>query len=707
MKNFQALIIFLTILLISLGGKAQWSWQYPVPQGNNINSLAFPGEGGLGYAVANHGSVLKTSNRGVNWELMDSVTPHHLNALHIFSETSGYAVGNSGAILRLSDQGQWVNEPSGSFYNLFGVAQSDEFTVYAVGYQGLILMKSGGSWSQISSGTVMTLYGIAFSDAQNGLIVGDSGLIMRTGNGGQTWEQVVTQFGSPLNAVCYASNDVAFIVGNSGTILRTANGGQSWSNISHPTVGNNLFAVHFFDENNGFVAGASGSLLETTNGGASWGIKNSRTSLSLNAIQLLHPVDGDLCDTVIMAGHNGVIIKTVACDTLQNVSGGSSESLSGIQFVSSTKGFAVGGHLFNNSPLILRTEDGENWEPVVVDTIKRFLHDLFFLNSQYGYISGNNGSLYRTNDGGQSWMPLTTGVTRHLYSIRALSPQLGFAVGAQGTLIKTVSGDTIWQSLSSGTTKNLYALFYKSSVQGGYAVGDQGTIIRIRNNGNLINSIPSGVSQALYDVCFPTDTLGFAVGYNGRIIKIKLVDNVYQVTPVPSGITTPLNEIFFPTPQTGYIAGEGGVILKSTDGGNSWLPQHSRTSNNLRGMFFHDDLKGYVVGSGPAILLTTIGGGQVITPFVPEVDAPLENLKLFPNPAANHVWIEYELLSPGHVITSIYDFSGKLIREVQSVEFTQGVHRQQIDISRLQQGIYLVMLQAGSQQIVEKLVIMK
>jgi photosystem II stability/assembly factor-like uncharacterized protein len=706
MKNFQALFISL-LLLISIGGVSQWSWQYPIPQGNNINSLSFPDDGGLGYAVANHGAILRTKNRGMHWELMDSVTPHHLNAIHLFPGSGGYAVGNSGTILRLKDQDQWENESSGSFYNLYGVAQRDESNVYAVGYQGLILRKSGGSWSQISSGTVMTLYAIAFTDAQNGLIVGDSGLIMRTTNGGQSWAQVVTQFGSPLNAVCYASNDVAYIAGNGGTILKTNNGGQSWINISHPTVVNNLFSVHFFDENNGFIAGASGSLLATTNGGASWGIKNSRTSLSLNAIQLLHPVVGDVCDTVIMAGHNGIIIRTVACDTLQNVTGGSSESLSAIQFVSSGKGFAVGGHLFNNTPLILRTIDGEAWEPFVVDTIKRFLHDLFFLNSQYGYISGNNGSLYRTDNGGQSWIPLNTGVTRHLYSVRSLSPQLGFAVGAQGTIIRTSSGDTIWQSLPSGTTRNLYALFYKSSVQGGYAVGDQGTIIRIRNNGNLINSIPSGVSQALYDVFFPTDTLGFAVGYNGRILRIKSVNNVYEVTPVPSGITTPLNKIFFPTPQTGYIAGEGGVILKSTDGGNTWLPQHSRTSNNLRGMFFHDDLKGYVVGSGSAILLTTIGGGQVITPFVPEIDAPLDNIKLFPNPAANHVWIEYELLAPGPVLTRIFDFSGKIIQEVQSVVFSQGVHQQQVDISRLKQGIYLVMLQAGSQQVVEKLMIIK
>lgn len=705
MRNYQALLIFL--FFFSLAGVAQWSWQYPNPQGNNINGFSFPDEGNTGYAVTDHGSIIKTGNRGLSWELMDSVTPYNLNAIHLASETNGYAVGNYGTILGLNSQGQWENESSGSFYNLYGVAHSDEGTIYAVGYQGLVLKKSGGSWAEVVSGTVMSLYSIAFADAQNGLIVGDSGLIMRTGNGGQSWEQVVTQFGSPLNAVCYASNDVAFIAGNSGTILKTSNGGQSWTNIAHPTVGNNLFSIHFFDEDNGFVSGASGSLMATTNGGASWVVKNPGTSLSLNAIQLLHPKVDAICDTILVCGHNGIILRTAACDSLINISKGTNESLSSIQFISANKGFAVGGHLFNNSPLILHTDDGENWEPLKVDTINRFLNDLFFLNSQYGCISGSNGSIYRTEDGGESWIPLPSGVTRNLYSIRALSPQLVFAVGAQGTLIRTISGDTTWQSLSSGTTKNLYSLYYKSSVQGGYAVGDQGTIIRIRNNGNLITSIPSGVSQALYDVYFPTDTLGFAVGYNGRIIKIRLVNDLYEVNAVSSGVTTPLNKVYFPNPQTGYIAGEGGVILKSTDGGSTWFPQHSRTSNNLRGLFFHDALKGYVVGSGPAILLTTIGGGQVITPFIPEVDAQVENFRLFPNPATNHIRIEYELLDPGPVLARIFDFSGRLIQETASLNSVKGVHTQQIDITQLQGGIYLVVLQAGKQQLVEKLVIIK
>jgi photosystem II stability/assembly factor-like uncharacterized protein len=705
MKNYLALIIFL--FFFSLTGISQWSWQYPIPQGNNINAFSIPDEDSIGYAVADHGSMLRTANRGLSWELMDSITPNNLNAIHLASETNGYAVGNFGTIVSLNSQGEWENESSGSFYNLFGVAHSDEGTVYAVGYQGLILKKSGGSWTEVVSGTVLTLYSIAFADAQNGLIVGDSGLIMRTTNGGQSWEQVVTQFGSPLNAVCYASQDVAFIAGNSGTLLKTINGGQSWTNISHPTVGNNLFAIHFYDENNGYASGASGRLMTTTNGGTTWILKSTGTSLSLNAIQLLHPQVDSICDTMLVSGHNGIILRTAACDSLINISRGSDESLSSIQFVSASAGFAVGGHLFNNRPLILHTEDGESWEPIAADTINQFLNDLFFLNSQHGYISGNNGSIYRTTNSGESWIPLPTGVTRNLYSIRALSSQLVFAAGAQGTLIKTISGDTTWQSLPTGTTKNLYALYYKSSVQGGYAVGDQGTIIRIRNNGNLITSIPSGVSQALYDVYFPTDTLGFAVGYNGRILKIRLVDDQYEVNAVTSGVTTPLNKVVFPNPQTGYIAGEGGVILKTTDGGNTWLPQHSRTSNNLRGMFFHDALKGYVVGSGPAILLTTIGGGQVITPFIPEIEAQVENFRLFPNPATNHIRIEYEVLDPGQVLTRIIDFSGRVIQETASVNSEKGTHSQQLDISKVQAGMYLVVLQAGRQQVVEKLVIVK
>ena len=65
--------------------------------------------------------------------------------------------------------------------------------------------------------------------------------------------------------------------------------------------------------------------------------------------------------------------------------------------------------------------------------------------------------------------------------------------------------------------------------------------------------------------------------------------------------------------------GESGTILKTTDGGNNWVPQSSGTGNMLFGVSLIDTNTGTAVGGAcgiggeSTILRTTDGGGTWIT----------------------------------------------------------------------------------------------
>lgn len=64
MKNF-----FLTLALIVLipaTNFTQWFWQNPLPQGNVLNSVEFINSN-TGWAVGDKGTILKTTNGGINW----------------------------------------------------------------------------------------------------------------------------------------------------------------------------------------------------------------------------------------------------------------------------------------------------------------------------------------------------------------------------------------------------------------------------------------------------------------------------------------------------------------------------------------------------------------------------------------------------------------------------------------------------------------
>ncbi len=59
---------------------------------------------------------------------------------------------------------------------------------------------------------------------------------------------------------------------------------------------------------------------------------------------------------------------------------------------------------------------------------------------------------------------------------------------------------------------------------------------------------------------------------------------------------------------TGYAVGEAGTIVHTTDGGNTWYPQSSGTTNRLNGVCFTDSDNGWVVGFEYTILHTSNGG---------------------------------------------------------------------------------------------------
>jgi photosystem II stability/assembly factor-like uncharacterized protein len=586
MKQFIAALFLLFSLTIT--GFGQWDWKYPVPQGNTLHEIFINNSSGLGYAVGNHGALLKTVNHGISWEAMESESTDALYS-GCFIGNSCYLVGDNGIILKTTNNTNWSVISSGSHYQFNTVHFPDEIYGYIGGYKGIVMktIDGGDSWDDLNTGTLYTIYAGYFFSSENGFFVGDSGLILKTTDAGTSWTKPNAGTLMSLLDVYFPSNSIGYIAGKKGLVLKTIDGGQSWTKLPFVPVENDLYSVYFIDDTLGYATGSFGTLIRTENGGISWGIIPTGTKLDIRDLHLLHHPD-TLCDTLIFCGDYGLIQRTDSCGYWSNKTGASSHTLNSMNFWLGMKGIAVGGDPFLDLPAMLTTGSPEsNWLNVNIDTIEHFLTDICMVDSNKWYVSGKKGSMYKTSDAGINWTPLETSTEEHLNSISFPDSTHGFATGDGGTLIRTFYNDTSWSdtawvNLITGTTKNLYSLFFFNTLKGGYAVGDQGTILRIKNNGQQIHSVYSGTNKALYDICFTSDTIGFIVGNTGKIIKIASEYGADTVYDIPSGVTTPLNKIYFPCPDTGYIAGEGGLILKSTDGGETWYPQYTGTSNSLR-----------------------------------------------------------------------------------------------------------------------------
>ncbi len=115
----------------------------------------------------------------------------------------------------------------------------------------------------------------------------------------------------------------------------------------------------------------------------------------------------------------------------------------------------------------------------------------------------------------------------------------------------------------------------------------------------------TGATQ-LYGLSFTSSDRGTAVGELGTILRS--LDGGFTWTPQFSGTTNHLLAVSFVDANIGSTVGYSGTILRTTDGGAIWTPQDSGTFVDLFGVSFVDANNGMAVGDFGTILHTTNGG---------------------------------------------------------------------------------------------------
>ncbi len=196
-----------------------------------------------------------STNGGTSWSSQlyqyDSLPLHEV---HFADAHNGCAVGDHGAIFWTTDGGtNWIQRPSPTFKNLWGVYLIDDSTAWASGVQGTVLhtIDAGNSWTPANVDSTGGFGKIIFTDDLNGWIVGsasDSVIVLHTDNGGNTWDYQYTGTVHGLISVYFTDPDTGWVVGNIGTILHTTDGGATgvaetddrvpgkttWELTSHP-----------------------------------------------------------------------------------------------------------------------------------------------------------------------------------------------------------------------------------------------------------------------------------------------------------------------------------------------------------------------------------------------------------------------------------------------------------------------------------------
>jgi hypothetical protein len=113
-------------------------------------------------------------------------------------------------------------------------------------------------------------------------------------------------------------------------------------------------------------------------------------------------------------------------------------------------------------------------------------------------------------------------------------------------------------------------------------------------------------TSVLKGIWFTDQSNGYAVGYNGTILKTT--DAGISWKTLKSGVTNSLFSVSFSNLNNGIVCGANGVILKTADGGLTWKARPSGTIVTLHEVFFLDSLNAFISGQFGTYLKTTDGG---------------------------------------------------------------------------------------------------
>jgi photosystem II stability/assembly factor-like uncharacterized protein len=119
-------------------------------------------------------------------------------------------------------------------------------------------------------------------------------------------------------------------------------------------------------------------------------------------------------------------------------------------------------------------------------------------------------------------------------------------------------------------------------------------------------------TSPIYGVSFALSTFGIAVGDSGTILSTT--DGGASWTPQSSGTTNALIGVYVLDQNIAIAVGTNGTILRTEDGGATWTPQYATNAGaNLFGVSFADANNGIAVGDSGTILLTADGGQSWMT----------------------------------------------------------------------------------------------
>ena len=254
-----------------------------------------------------------------------------------------------------------------------------------------------------------------------------------------------------------------------------------------------------------------------------------------------------------------------------------------------------------------------------------WLHAVYFLNQNTGWIAGSNGALLFTNDGGRAWHKMRRPTEDALRDVYFSDEQNGWLVcdrevfklktndEPQAYLLRTTDGGATWRRVDLSDT---HARVVRAVFRGegrGWTFGEAGVLYATSDGGAswVRQTLPT--KYLLLGGAFMDDAHGWLVGAGGTILQTTDGGETWRGGLVRGDPHVRFNAASFVENRLGWAVGAEGQVFATTDGGRVWFPQASGVSADLLDVKFVNAAEGWTIGAEGTLLRTTDGGAHWIS----------------------------------------------------------------------------------------------
>ncbi|MBS1516376.1 MAG: T9SS type A sorting domain-containing protein [Bacteroidetes bacterium] len=701
-RNFISLVLTLVFFLFTDSFSQQGWLSLPQNATNyDLNEVKFLNEMS-GWACGELGTVIKTTNGGMNWSLINTGSSAYMNSVQFVNDMTGWIAADVNNFKKTTNGGaSWINQlvPGTGLLDRC-LALSDQIC-FASGKNGNLYRTTNGgaSWTVVHSSTA-DYNRIFFINNLTGWVTATNAFF-KTTDGGTTWQQSAM---TGSNKGVHFVNELTGWVCSYPNVQKTTNGGATWQTYLVSNYGNVFYEVVFTNELTGYIAGSAnnyydGRIFKTTNGGVNWSMQNFTTSNGLYALQMINQGTG------YAVGDGGVAFKTTNAgevnsgwiySQIQSVN----NDLNSVKFINQFTGWSSGG----NGTLIKSTDGGISWLPLASGTTS-FITSVNFYNPSTGWFT-STGGVKKSTDGGSSWVSLAGAGSSTYNSIYCLTDQICFISALDGRLLRTTDGGTSWQVVVTSPAELSRFCFVNNLT--GWASGIN-YIYRTTNGGtNWTQTILPGQNR---DVNFINENTGWVPNFP-NVNKTTDGGISWATYNVTSNSGESFYGIKFVNLLTGYCIGvsfTSGKIYKTTNGGVNWAAETIPSVAGIYNLQFLNELTGWAVGSRGNTFRTTTGGAVFISQTSSIVP---ENFKLsqnYPNPFNPSTRINYELKNTNYVTLKVFDLLGKEVASLVNEKQNAGSYAVDFNSTEynLPSGIYFYTLAAGEFKETRKMILIK